>query len=71
MGLLIWLGAYFQAKTLQNISQPLTGICVPFWVHLGCPNALKQHKKTIFWLFRTISPTKMGLLIWLGAYFQA
>jgi hypothetical protein len=28
-------------------------------------------KKTIFWLFWTISPTRIGLLIRLGAYFQA
>jgi hypothetical protein len=27
--------------------------------------------KNIFWLFRTISPTRMGLLIRLGAYFRA
>jgi hypothetical protein len=27
-------------------------------------------KKTIFWLFQTIFPTRMGLLIWLVAYFQ-
>jgi hypothetical protein len=68
---LIWLGTYFQAKTLQHTSQSLTGIGVPFCVHLGVPKCPKQHKKTIFWLFWTISPTKMGLLIWLGAYFQA
>jgi hypothetical protein len=28
-------------------------------------------KKTIFWLFWTISPKRMSLMIWLGAYFQA
>jgi hypothetical protein len=32
------------------------------------PNRIK---KTIFWLFWTISPKRMGLLIWLGIYFQA
>jgi hypothetical protein len=74
MGLLIWLAAYFQAKTLGHTSQPFAGVCIPFWVHLGgahCPNAPKQHTKTIFWLFWTISLTRMGILIWLGAYFQA
>jgi hypothetical protein len=35
----------------------------------GSLNAPKQHKKSIFWLFWTISPTKMGQMIWLGAYF--
>jgi hypothetical protein len=28
-------------------------------------------KKSIFWLFWTISSKRMGLTIWLGAYFQA
>jgi hypothetical protein len=28
-------------------------------------------KRTILWLFWTISPTRMSLMIWLGAYFQA
>jgi hypothetical protein len=39
----------------------------------GCPNGQQQHEKnsTIFWLFWTISPKRMGLMIWLGAYFQA
>jgi hypothetical protein len=35
-----------------------------------CPNAPKQHKP-IFWLFWTSSPTRMGLLLWFGAFFQA
>jgi hypothetical protein len=71
MGLLIWLGAYFQALTLRHTFRPLPGHWVPYLVPLGCPTAPKQPEKTIFWLFRTISPTRMGLLIWLGAYFQA
>ena len=37
----------------------------------GCPYAPKHYKKTIFWLFWTISITRMGLLIWLGPHFQA
>jgi hypothetical protein len=28
-------------------------------------------KKVVFWLFWIISPTRMGLMIWLGAYFEA
>jgi hypothetical protein len=31
----------------------------------------KRRKKIIFWLFQTISSTRMGLSIRLGAYFQA
>jgi hypothetical protein len=30
-----------------------------------------RRKKTKYWLFPTISFTRMGLFIWLGAYFQA
>jgi hypothetical protein len=26
-------------------------------------NGQKQHKKTVFWLFWTISPERMGLMI--------
>jgi hypothetical protein len=37
----------------------------------GYPNAPKQLKRNIFGLFHTISPTRTGLMIWLGAYFQA
>jgi hypothetical protein len=37
----------------------------------GCPNAPKLHKKTIFGSFHTIFPTRTGLMIWLGGYFQA
>jgi hypothetical protein len=36
-GLMIWLGAYFQALTLGHISCPLADICIPFWVHSGVP----------------------------------
>jgi hypothetical protein len=71
MGLLIWLGAHFQAKTLGHTSRPLTGLCLSFWSIWGCPNAPNSIKKTIFRLFWTISPTRMGLLIWLRAFFQA
>jgi hypothetical protein len=70
MGLLIWLRAFFQAKTLGHTSHPLAGLCLPFWVHWMVPKCPKTAQKLIFWLFWTISPTRMGLLIWLGAYFQ-
>jgi hypothetical protein len=31
-------------------------------------NSKKQHKKSIFWLFWTISAERMGPMIWLRAY---
>jgi hypothetical protein len=34
MGLMIWLGVYFQAETLGHTSRLLVGLCVLFWVHL-------------------------------------
>jgi hypothetical protein len=71
MGLSIWLGAHLHAKTLGHTPHPLAGFCVPFWSIWGCQNAPKQHEKTIFWMFWTISPTRMALLIWLQAYLQA
>jgi hypothetical protein len=41
----------------------------------GCPIGHKMGDKTnlkpVFWLFQTIFPKRMGLEIWLGAYFQA
>jgi hypothetical protein len=38
---------------------------------LGAQMPQNSIKKTNFWLIWTIAPTKMGLLIWLGSYFQA
>jgi hypothetical protein len=35
LGLMIWLGAFFQALTLGHTSHPLAGLRVPFLVHLG------------------------------------
>jgi hypothetical protein len=48
MGLLIWLGAYFQAKTLGHTSQPLAGLCITFWVHLGGAHCPKTAYKDYF-----------------------
>ena len=70
MGILIWLGAFFQTKTLGHTSHPLATFLYLFWVHMGVPKYPKTALKTIFWLLWTISLTGMGLLIWLGAYFQ-
>jgi hypothetical protein len=39
---------------------------VPKWPK----NGEKQHEKPFFWLIWTISSKKMGLMIWLWAYFQ-
>ena len=66
MGLLIWLGAFFQAKTLGHIFCPHAGLCIAFWVQMP----QNRMRKNIFWLLWTISLTRMGLLIWSGAYFQ-
>jgi hypothetical protein len=50
MGLLIWLGAYFQAHELGHISCPLGNLWRPFWVDLGVPKwpplKQKQQKKS-------------------------
>jgi hypothetical protein len=70
MGLLIWLGAYFQAKTLGHI-MPTCGPLNTFLGLYGVPKYPKTSLTPIFWLSWTISPTRMGLWIWLGAYFQA
>jgi hypothetical protein len=35
MGLLIWLGAYFQASTLGHLSHQLVSLPVPFWGQFG------------------------------------
>jgi hypothetical protein len=58
-------------------SRPLVGLWVPYLVHLRVPKwpqnntHKKQQKKPVFWLFWTIFAKRMGLLIWLGAYFLA
>ena len=41
MGLMVWLGPYFQAKTLGHTSRPLAGLSLPFWVHWGVPKCPK------------------------------
>jgi hypothetical protein len=71
MGLMIWLGPYFQPKTGPYIPSTCRLFVYLFRSIGGCPNAPKQHKNTIFCLFWTISPTRMGLLLWLGGHFQA
>ena len=48
------------------MSHPLENLWEPFWVHLGVPKWPPKwknyHKKTVFWLFWTISPKRMGLI---------
>jgi hypothetical protein len=68
---MIWLGPIFKLKHLDIHPAHLRASLYLFGSIWGCPNAPKQHNKTIFWLFWTISLTRMGLMIWLGAYFQA
>jgi hypothetical protein len=48
MGLLIWLEAYFKAKTLRHTSRPVAGICIPFWIHLRVPKCPKTAYKHYF-----------------------
>jgi hypothetical protein len=45
---MIWLGAYFQAKTLGHPFCPLLGLCVPFWVLLRVPKCPKKAYKKLF-----------------------
>jgi hypothetical protein len=55
-----------------NIGTYILPTCGPLCTFRGIFwGAPKQHKETIFWLFWTISPTRLGLMIWLAAYFQA
>jgi hypothetical protein len=58
----------------QDIGPCISSTCRPLFTFLGplgVPQMTQNSKKnTIFWLFWTISPTRMGLLIWLGSFFQ-
>jgi hypothetical protein len=56
------LGLIFKLRHWDIHHEYLSGF---IW---GCPNAPKQHKKTINWSFWTISPKAMGLMIWLGIH---
>jgi hypothetical protein len=47
---------------------PMCTFLAPFG---GAQMPQNSIKRTIFGLFRTISLTRIGLMIWLGAYFQA
>jgi hypothetical protein len=38
----------FSSLEIKTYSRLHAGLQVPFWVHLGSPNALKQHKKDYF-----------------------
>jgi hypothetical protein len=58
------------------MSHPLADLPVPFWVYLEVPiwpqNEKKKNSiKPVFWLFLTISPKRMALAVWLGAYLYA
>jgi hypothetical protein len=47
--------------------RPLSTFLRPF----GGAQMPQNSIKNFFWLFWTISSTRMGLMIWLGTYFQA
>jgi hypothetical protein len=70
MGVLIWLGAHFQERTLKHTSRPLASLCAPFWVQLGMPKCPKTAQKTYF-LVALGHFFLISFLISLGAYFQA
>jgi hypothetical protein len=72
MGLLLKLGLFISSLDIGPYIQPTCGplytFLGPFW---GAQMPQNSIRKTIFWLFWTITPTRMGLLIWLRAYFLA
>ena len=45
---MIWLGAFFQGLTLGHTSHPLSGLRVPFWIHLGVLNLPQNGIKNYF-----------------------
>jgi hypothetical protein len=55
IGIYIWP----TCRPLCTFLRPIGGAQMP-------QNRIKNY----FWLFRTISPARMGLMIWLWAYFQ-
>jgi hypothetical protein len=64
---IIWLGAYFKVQTLGHMCHQLADLWIPVWVHLRVlkwpQNEKKTQHKNLF------SPKRMGLMIWLGAYY--
>jgi hypothetical protein len=70
MGVLIWLGAFFQADIEPNIPPTCRPLCTFFGPFEGTQMAQSGIEKT-FSDCRPISPTRMGLKIWLGAHFEA
>jgi hypothetical protein len=65
---MIRLRAYFQAQTLGHTSNPLVGLCVPFWVSLGVPKCPKTAYKLYFLVVLDYFSYKND---WLEAYFHA
>jgi len=65
MGISIWLGAFFQTKTLGHTFCLRAGLCVPFWVHLGLHKCPKTAFFRLFWLFsftRMVKKTKKSFV---------
>jgi hypothetical protein len=71
MGLIFWLGAFLLSLKIGLYISPTCGPLSTFLGQFeGAQIARKwEEKKTVFWLVWTISPKRMGLIIWLGACF--
>jgi hypothetical protein len=69
MSLIIWLGDYFQIRFWDLHPAHLQAFWYLFGSIWGCPDAPKQPKNNNSSCFGLT--TKMGFMIWLGAYFQA
>jgi hypothetical protein len=67
---LVW-GPSSNLDTETYIRPTFRSVCMFLGPFGGAQMPQSRMKKKIFWLFRTISTTRMGLLIRLGAYFQA
>jgi hypothetical protein len=71
MGILIWLGAFFQLRHWAIHFVYVQAFVYLFGSIWACQNAPKQPEESFFLLFWIFSSTRMGLSIFLGAYFQA
>jgi hypothetical protein len=68
---MILLGGLYSILETGTYFPPTYGLSSTFLGSFGGVQLPQNSKKTIFWLFWTISSTRMGLLIWLGACLQA
>jgi hypothetical protein len=64
-------GLFSNLDTGTYIWSTCGSVCTFLGPFGGAQMPKNRIQKPIFWLFRTFSPTRMGLFIRLGAYFQA